>query len=94
MSMRIGNHDFNDVVYDEGADILYLSADEPVPAMGERTPEGHVLLLDDESGELCGLTLVSPRYLRESQGRVVVTLPEGAAEIQADELDLAMGALA
>ena len=94
MSMRIGNHEFNDVLYDEGADILYLSLDEPVPAMGERTPEGHILLLDDDTGELCGVTLVSPRFLRESQGRVAVTLPEGTAEIQADELDLAMGALA
>lgn len=94
MSMTIGNHDFDDVAYDEGADVLYLSIGEPESAIGERTPEGHVVFLDEQSGEVRGVTLVGPRYLRETQGGVGVTLPDGSFEIESEELDLAMGAFA
>lgn len=93
MSITIGTHDFDDVAYDEGADVLYLSIGEPESAIGERTPEGHVVLLDEQS-EVRGVTLVGPRYLRETQGGVSVTLPEGFFEIETEALDLAMGAFA
>jgi uncharacterized protein YuzE len=94
MSIMIGNHEFDDVAYDDGADVLYLSVGPPEDAIGERTPEGHVVLIDEETGEVRGVTLIGPRSLREARGGVSVTLPEGSFEVEAEGLDLAMGAFA
>lgn len=49
---------FDHVLYDADADVAYLSIGEPRRAVGEQTPEGHVLLYDEETGEFCGLTLI------------------------------------
>lgn len=46
-------------VYDCEGDVLYLSIGPPRPAVGEETPEGHVMLFDATTGEFCGLTLIN-----------------------------------
>ncbi|MGQ0591663.1 MAG: DUF2283 domain-containing protein [Gammaproteobacteria bacterium] len=47
--------------YDEEADVLYLSVDEPRPAVGTDIGEGLVVRYDEMTKELVGLTLVGLR---------------------------------
>lgn len=53
--------------YDGEADVLYLSPGEPKPAEGVDIGEGMVVLYDEESGEVVGLTVIGlrERLLRE-----------------------------
>lgn len=44
--------------YDENADALYLSIDEPRPALGVDVGDGVILRYDDVNKELVGLTLI------------------------------------
>lgn len=75
MTIRIGDWTFDHVDYDREADVLYLSIGEPRPAVGEETPEGHVLRYGEETGELCGLTLIGPRHILEAEGKLRITTP-------------------
>lgn len=76
MSVTIANVDFDRVRYDEDADVLYLSSGDPGRAVEfDESPEGHHLRYDG-AGNLVGITLVSPRWLLEQDGRVRITLPE------------------
>src|SRR4051794_2624915 len=63
MSIRLGPWTFDHVMYDQDADVVYLSIGEPRRAIGEETPEGHVALYDEATGELCGLTLIGLQHL-------------------------------
>jgi uncharacterized protein YuzE len=85
MTIRIGDWEFDNGEYDADADVLYLSIGDPRPAVGEETPEGHVLLFD-EIGEFCGLTLVSIGHLIALHGDdLTVTVPH-AERIDAADL--------
>lgn len=72
--IRVGDWTFDHGAYDRDADVLYLSIGEPRPAVGEETPEGHVLRYD-EKGEVCGLTLIDAGRLFKTDGRIDVTVP-------------------
>lgn len=85
MTLRIGDWEFDDVDYDVEADVLYLSIGPPRPALGEETPEGHILLFDAKTGEFCGLTLVNIGSLVARHGDARVTLPH-AERIAGDAL--------
>lgn len=91
MNVRLGDHTFDDVVYDAAGDVLYMHKGEPVPATSTfATPEGHAVMRDD-AGAIIGVTIVNARWLAERDGRVTVTLPDTAAppgrlETSADEL--------
>lgn len=90
MTIRVGEWTFDSIEYDAEGDVLYLSIGEPRPAIGEETPEGHVLLFDAETGEFCGLTLVSVRHLVDAHdGDLMVTLPH-AERIDAADLKPAL----
>lgn len=85
MSITIGAWEFNNVDYDAEADVLYLSIGEPRPALGEETPEGHILLFDIETGEFCGVTLVSIGHLMDLHGDdLTITVPRRERIIAAD----------
>lgn len=85
MTIRIGNHEFDHVSYDDDADVLYLRRGERRQAASTfGTPEGHAVRLD-ETGEVIGITLVNARWLIERDGRLVVTVPE-RIESSADEI--------
>lgn len=47
--------------YDEEADVLYLSAGEPRPAIGVDIGEGVVARYDEKNKEVVGVTLIGLR---------------------------------
>lgn len=58
--------------YDGEADVLYLSPGEPKPAEGVDIGDGLIVLYDEQSGEVVGLTVTGlrerlVRELREEQ---------------------------
>ena len=76
MTVIVGDLTFDNVVYDGGADVLYLHTGDPAAAVefGE-SPEGHALRYDAE-GRLVGITIVNARWLLEQDEQVTVTLPK------------------
>ena len=74
MTLRIGSEDFDRVVYDERADVLYLSVGEPrEPASQEATKDGH-LVRYDEDGKVIGITVVNVKWLIKRDGGVRLPL--------------------
>lgn len=52
MIVRIGDHIFDDVLFDRERDVLYMHKGKPIPAAETiATREGHAVMLD-ESGEI------------------------------------------
>jgi len=47
--------------YDEDADVLYLSIDEPRPVLGMDAGDGVILRYDEVNKELVGLTIIGLR---------------------------------
>jgi uncharacterized protein YuzE len=97
MIVRLGDQEFDDVVYDADRDVLYLSRGKPVPA-AETLPsaEGHAIRLN-EAGEIIGITVVSAKWWAERDGRVTVTIPDmapqsGCLETSAEDLAAALAA--
>lgn len=75
-SVRIAGIEFDRVVYDRDADVLYLHVGEPSSAVGfDATPEGHHTRYGPD-GSLVGLTIVNARWLLEQDGEILLTLPE------------------
>jgi uncharacterized protein YuzE len=80
VTVRLGHLEF-DHVYDEKADVLYLSVGEPAEAARqEAAPEGHVVRYDQD-GNVIGITLVNAKWLVERDGKIEVTV-----RVDADEL--------
>jgi uncharacterized protein YuzE len=89
MTIRMGKHEFDDVVYDAKGDVLYLHRGKPVPAAKTlATPEGHAVMLNDE-GEIIGITIVNAKWLAERDGQITITVPE-LLETSAGDLALAL----
>lgn len=44
--------------YDEDADVLYISAGEPRPAVGKDIGEGVIVRFDETAREIVGITIV------------------------------------
>jgi len=76
MTVVLGELAFDNVVYDDGADVLYLHVGDPSTAVefGE-SPEGHALRYD-ACGRLVGITIVNARWLLEQDEAVTITLPQ------------------
>jgi uncharacterized protein YuzE len=90
MTIRIGDWTFDHTEYDAEGDVLYLSIGEPRPGIGEETPEGHVMMFDVETGEFCGLTLISIGDSIARRGEdLTITVPQ-AQRIDADDLKPAL----
>ena len=76
--IRLGKHEFDDVLYDARADVLYLSKGRPVAATETiASPEGHAIRLD-ESRKIIGITVVNARWLAERDGQIIITIPTNA----------------
>ena len=57
MTIRFGGLEFDHVVYDPVADVLYLSVGDPrEPARQESSPEGHLVRYDGED-RVIGITV-------------------------------------
>ena len=81
MTIRLGHLEFDHVVYDGKADVLYLSVGQPeAAARQEATPEGHVVRYD-ENGNVIGITLVNAKWLVERDGKIEVTVHVDAHEL-------------
>ncbi len=81
MSVTLGPWIFDHVLYDEDADVAYLSIGEPQRSIGEETPEGHIALYGEETGEFCGLTLIGVRHIVEEEGEATVSVPVPASDL-------------
>ena len=76
MTVILGDLAFDNVVYDDGADVLYLHAGDPATAVEfDESPEGHALRYDAQ-GRLVGVTIVNARWLLEQGEQVTITLPK------------------
>ncbi|HET7129631.1 MAG TPA: DUF2283 domain-containing protein [Gaiellaceae bacterium] len=74
--VKIAGIEFDRVVYDRDADVLYLHVGEPSSAVDfAATPEGHHTRYGPD-GSLVGITIVDARWLLEEDGEIVLTLPE------------------
>ncbi len=81
MTLRIGTQDFDRIVYDERADVLYLTVGEPrEPAAREATADGHLVCYDEE-GKVIAITLVNAKWLVERDGGVRLPI-----RVSADDL--------
>jgi uncharacterized protein YuzE len=81
MTVKIAGIEFDNVLYDREADVLYLQVGAPprVAADFDASPEGHYLRFDDH-GVLLGITIVNAQHILEREGRIVITLPERQVE--------------
>lgn len=82
--VSIGGWEFDHVSYDPDADVAYLSIGEPRRAVGEETPEGHVVRYDEVTGEFCGLTLVGVQRMIDGEMPWGITMPMPATEESLD----------
>lgn len=88
MNIQIGGITFDNGEYDERGDVLYLNVGLPrPPAETHATPEGHAVDYD-ASGNVIGLTLVSPRQILERDGELALTWPQ--ARLTAEQLSAAL----
>jgi uncharacterized protein YuzE len=86
MTIRMGDHEFDDVVYDGGADVIYMHKGAPASTRETlATPEGHAVMLD-EAGEIVGITVVNAKWLADRDGEIAISAPE---RLKASRGDLA-----
>jgi len=91
MSVTIAGIEFEGVRYDANADVLYLHIGDPGDAVEfDESPEGHHLRFD-ANGRLVGVTIVRPRWLLESEGKVTISLPE-TVSLRRDSLNSVLAA--
>jgi YD repeat-containing protein len=90
MTVILGDLEFDNVMYDGGADVLYLHVGDPAAAVEfEESPEGHALRYDAR-GRLVGVTIVNARWLLEQDEQVTITLPK-PIRVDRDALAAAIG---
>lgn len=89
-TVELGPFAFQHADYDRDHDVLYLFPDEP--CLGDddhRTPEGHMVCYDGDTGELVTVVLMDPRKALEHDRGVTVTIPGAAdyvAQLTTEEL--------
>ncbi len=89
-TVKIAGIEFDRVVYDREADVLYLHVGDPGTADDfDGTPEGHATRYGAD-GALVGLTIVNARRLLDEDGVIAITLPE--QRVQATDLGDALAA--
>jgi YD repeat-containing protein len=68
MTVTVVELTFDNVAYDDAADVLYLHVGDPSDAVGfDESPEGHALRYD-AAGRVVGITIVNARWLLEQGG--------------------------
>jgi uncharacterized protein YuzE len=81
MKVRLGNLEFDHVVYDHTADVLYLRAGpQREPAHQEATPDGHLIRYDAD-GRVIGITFVNAKWLVERQGKIEIRIRVDAEDL-------------
>lgn len=85
--MKIGDWVFDDIEYDVDADVLYMSIGAPRKAVGEQTPEGHIVHFDEKTEEFCGVTIIGVQRILTESGGVTVTVPAPPQALPKQALD-------
>jgi uncharacterized protein YuzE len=81
VTIRLGHLEFDHVVYDEQADVLYVSIGEPQEAAHQEvSPDGHLVRYDAE-GNVIGITFVNVKWLVERDAKIDVTVHVDANEL-------------
>jgi uncharacterized protein YuzE len=81
MTVRLGHLEFAHVVYDEQADVLYLSVGAPEEAAyQEVSPDGHLVRYDAHRSVI-GITFVNAKWFLDRDGGLDITF-----HVDADEL--------
>lgn len=88
VDIKLGPWTFDHASYDRDADVLYLSIGPPRRTVGEETPEGHVALYDESTGEFCGLTLIGFWAQTDENGYANITVPSPPQEIPVETANL------
>jgi uncharacterized protein YuzE len=91
-TMKIGDWVFDDIDYDVDADVLYMSIGKPRPAVGEQTPEGHIVHFDEKTDEFCGVTIIGVQRILSENGSVSVTVPSPPQPLPKHDLDRVLAA--
>jgi uncharacterized protein YuzE len=93
MSITIAGIEFEHHVYDERADVLYLTVGgyEGPPADADATPEGHGIEFD-QGRRVIAMTLVNVQWLLDRDGELTSTWPSG--HVKADDLAEALASAA
>ena len=76
MTVQIGPYVFDNVDYDEQADVLYLAIGDPRRAVEWDETAEHDAIAYDEHGDLVLLTIIRARHREQRDGGITVTLPE------------------
>lgn len=85
MRVTVDNVEFDDVLYDEDNDVLYLSVGAPqAAAWTDETLEGHAIRYGTHGGVI-GLTIVGARWMVARSGAVTITPPRKYLERSALE---------
>jgi hypothetical protein len=93
INLRLGSIAFDYANYDAEFDVLYLRVGESEPSEAEDTPEGHAIHYAMGTERIVALTLFSPRYILEREGRLTVTLPEAIEIRSAEDMAAALAAV-
>jgi len=91
MTVQIAGIEFDHVLYDRDADVLYLQVGPPPRAAADfdESPEGHYLRYAD-NGALMGITIVNAGRIFAREGAIPITLPE--QRVEATDLDEVLAA--
>ena len=79
MGLRLGRHNFTQVVYDSASDVLYASLPGAETARRETTPEEDVWMFDHRD-HFVGIRVLEPRRRIDRDGALWVSLPSGELE--------------
>jgi hypothetical protein len=93
INLKLGSIVFDYANYDAEFDILYLRIGEAEPSEAEDTPEGHSIHYAMGTNRIVALTVSSPRYILEREGRLTVTLPEAVETRSAEDMADALAAV-
>jgi uncharacterized protein YuzE len=93
MTVTIAGIEFEHHVYDERADVLYLTVSgyEGSPVGVDATPEGHGIEYD-QTRRVIAMTLVNVKWLLARDGELTITWHSG--RVNADELAAALASTA
>lgn len=90
--LKIMGIEFDQVVYDKGGDVLYLSVGDPSNAVDFDATEEDDHVAFDAEGRWVRLTIVSPKWRLENEGKIEVTIPVPEQDLAPEKIRAAMEA--
>ena len=78
-SLKLSLNESLDGSYDEEADVLYISIGAPKPALGVDVGDGLIVLYDEDTNEIVGVTIIGLRARAEDE--LSQPMPEGLIDL-------------